>query len=317
MTIYLAGSEMGTFIPSDATAYEATSKHNTAFTRAAVSATSGDGYCESIEFGDRTDFYLHGAMATEGYPSGSVTMLTMVSDADVEAIKILYNRGTQLVTVQYHNGTTYVTAGTLTVNMETVQDVDMHVVCNSGSGSFEMWFSGTKRVDATGLNLASTAAINKVRVYGANYAPRLSQFIASNEPMIGWRLATYYPSGAGSDTAFNGSYTGIDEAVFNDADFINSDTANDVSTFTLTGPALTGYVVRAVAVTARAKCGLSGPQNIQMVLRSGGANYVGDTEAVDVGYGGYCHVWETDPATSAAWQNSAIASIQAGVKAIA
>lgn len=316
MTLYLAGSEMGTFIPSDNQAKETADYINTNFSRAAVRATDGASYAESISFGNRTDFWVHGCLASADYPSGTITLLTFVDSSDVEAIKFTYNRATDVMTIQYWNGSAYVTIDTINISIDAFQDVDMHVECNSATASFSMYFAGTKRIDETNLNLSGSTAINRLRVYGANYSARLSQLIVGDEPMIGWRLATYYPSGAGADTDFNGTYAGIDEIVFNDADFVNSATANEVSTFTLTGPALTGYVVKAVAVTARAKRGASGPQNLQLVLRSGGTNYFSSTKSLDVGYGGYCHIWETDPATSAAWQNTAISSIQAGVKSI-
>jgi hypothetical protein len=104
---------------------------------------------------------------------------------------------------------------------------------------------------------------------------------------------------------------------YSDLDFINSGTANQVSTFAINAPTLTGYVVQAVAVTARANRGSGGPQNLKLVLRSAGTDYLGSTKSLDVGYGAFVEIWETDPATSAAWVNTAISTLQPGVKSIA
>lgn len=321
MTILFGGGEMGAFIPSDGNARETTSQAvmwNSSFSRAALNADATNSYNESAEFTGQDDFYTHACMGNDGFPSGTVTNMAWVSDAGVEAVRFRYDRGTGTVEVDYHNGSAYVSAGTISSNFSDARhDVDVHIVCNSGSGSIGVWLAGTPRLTATGLNLASTAAIEKLRVYGANFPPIVSQVIVADVPTIGWRLLTRHPNGAGSDSAWTGSFAGIDEAVYSDADFINSATAAQVSMFTQTGPAISGYVPKAVIVTARAKRGAAGPQNLQLALRSAGTNYFSASKALDVGYGAFVEVWETDPATSADWQNTAIDSLQIGVKSIA
>jgi hypothetical protein len=142
--------------------------------------------------------------------------------------------------------------------------------------------------------------------------------IVQDQSTIGFVLGTCVPSGAGSTSAWTGAYTDIDEAVTSDADFISSGTANQVSTFAQTAiPTLTGYVVRAVCVSARAKRGSSGPQNIRMALRSAGTNYFSGSDiSLGLGYAPVQTIWATDPATSAAWVNTAISSLEPGVKSI-
>ena len=79
---------------------------------------------------------------------------------------------------------------------------------------------------------------------------------------------------------------------------------------------LYSYNVVAVGVSPRAKRGASGPQNLHMALRSNGTNYYRSTIAQDVSYTANVAIWETDPATAAAWVNTAAALVQAGVKSI-
>lgn len=318
MSIIWCGGEMGAFIPADSLATEITTSFhfNSSFSRCGVTAGTSSSF-ETPAFAAQTDFYIHVCLSNGFFASGSTTPMLLVDGSDVEQVKITYNRGTDELTLAYWNGASYTTVDTISVSLEQVtQDTDIYVKCNTASGQLKLYIAGTLRIDSGVIDLSGAASIVKVRCLGAGASPVLSQLIVADEPTIGWRLVTRYPNGAGSDSAWTGTYTGVDETVYSDADFINSATANQVSMFTQTGDALTGYVVRAVAVTARAKKGASGPANLQLAIRSSGTNYFSSSNALDVGYGGFCNIWETDPATAADWVNTAADAIQIGVKSI-
>lgn len=319
MAIVMAGSEMGTFIPADSLSYEYASSgggRNTTFSRAETFATSPGSYFECIPFTGKTDFWTHVRLGIGSHVTGTIDAVSLVSGADVESIRLRYNRATQVLTLDFHNGSGYTTVGSITIAMmDAGHDLDLYSLCNSGSGVLSLYVAGTRRIHGTGLNLASTASIVKTRHHNQS---RVSQLVVSDSSTIGGRLFTVPVTGAGASSDWTGSYVGIDEAIYSDADFINSDTAAQVSTFAATAPTLTGYQVIAVAVTARAKRGsASGPQNIQMALRSSGTTYFGSTQALDLGYSGFIEIWEDDPATSSPWQNAAVASLQPGAKSIA
>jgi hypothetical protein len=55
---------------------------------------------------------------------------------------------------------------------------------------------------------------------------------------------------------------------------------------------------------------------LQLALRSAGTTYFSATKALDFGYGAFGNVWETNPATSAAFLSSEIAALEYGVKSI-
>jgi hypothetical protein len=200
--------------------------------------------------------------------------------------------------------------------------MDFHFIVNTASGLGEIYVGGTQRLTQS-VDLSAITSIRKVRIIGGSaggfgFRTRISQMIVQDQSTIGFVLGTCVPSGAGSTSAWTGAYTDIDEAVTSDADFISSGTANQVSTFAQTAiPTLTGYVVRAVCVSARAKRGSSGPQNIRMALRSAGTNYFSGSDiSLGLGYAPVQTIWATDPATSAAWVNTAISSLEPGVKSI-
>jgi hypothetical protein len=320
MTILFMGGEMGAFIPADSSATETTSGlpvYDSNFSRCSLKAGSGS-YNESATWTGQADLFVHARLGSETFPSGAVTILSL-HDGTTDAIKLEYDRGAQTLTAKYWNGTTYVTIdAAITIDMtSTAHDVDVHAVVNSASGSCDVYIAGTRRIHGTGLALSGTTSIVKVRQYGANFSPQLSQCVVSTTSTIGGKLFTVPVNGAGATSSWTGTYANIDETVYSDLDFINSGTANQVSTFSVNAPTLTGYVVQAVAVTARANRGSGGPQNLKLVLRSGGTDYLGSSKSLDVGYGAFVEIWETDPATSAAWVNTAIATLQPGVKSIA
>lgn len=319
MTILFAGGEMGAYIPSDSSCVETTanSVYNSSFSRCAIgTGSSTSAYYDSAQFTAVTDGYYHGGIGAYAYPSGTITPLVLLDGSDVEVIRLRYNYSTSALTLQYWNGSAWTDVGSITLSLSTLQDMDLHFVVNSASGSLRLYVSGTKRIEGTGINLSGVASIRRHRIYAAGYGPRISQNIVADEPTIGWRVTTVPPTGAGATTDWTGGYTEVDEITVSDADFVNSDTANEVELFSHSTTIPSGYTVRAVAVTARARCGASGPQNLQLALRSSGTTYFSGSKALDVGYGAFVHIWETDPATSAAFTNASANSFQFGVKSI-
>lgn len=327
MSILFAGGEIGAFVPATADVHEDTGAisgtigFDSAFARCCILAKGANDYCESADFGTGADLWCHLDLGVWGNAFGSTenARFRWCDGSGTEVIRLIQVTSTDLLRLDYWNGTTWVSAGSITVELVgTRQTIDLHAVVNSASGSLKLYLSGTERITSGSIDLSGIASLGKIRGYGAtnNHYSFFSQIIVADEPTIGLRLFTVPVSGAGATSSWTGAYTEIDEIVYADADFINSASANQVSTFAATVPSLTGYQTKAVAVTARAKCGASGPQNIQMVLRSSGTDYFSSSKALDAGYRAFCNVWDTDPATSSAWVNTAVSSAQPGAKSI-
>jgi hypothetical protein len=206
----------------------------------------------------------------------------------------------------------------VTYGQSVLNTVDLYIDGNSGTGTATLFLSGTERESAT-ADFTSITGIDELQFHGVNSAAgcSISQVIVADEPTIGWRLTTVPPTGAGATTDWTGTYAEVDEIVYSDADFINSSVADQVELFSHGTAIPSGYRVRAVVVAARAKRGGSGPQSLQLALRSSGTTYVSSTKALGVGYDGPFAVWEEDPATTADFTSSSIAALQFGVKSIA
>lgn len=327
MTVLFAGGEMGAFVPSDSNPIESTAastEFTAGFARCAITV-KGSSYIESSPFPSaQQDIWVH-FETSRGAGSGAqvARLLEVVDNADVPVFKIETN-GSQTTAQMYRwDGAAYQTIGS-SVSVDTdnsKQTFDVHIEGNSGTGSATLYISGTQRTTATADMLAVDDML-KVRHYGR--LTGVSEMVYSqtkvttSESTIGNRLMTMHPSGAGATDQFTGTYTSVDEIAYSDADFVWSDTADQVELFTGTlAGSLTGYTVRGVTVTARANTDGTGPTNIQMAIRTGGTTYFSGNLALDAGMGAFHYTWETNPNTTLPWTAAEAAAIQFGVKSIA
>jgi hypothetical protein len=326
MTEMFCGGEMGAFTPSGSGVVETTEAgmFNASFARCALSLDGTIGspnlyYADGVEWAEVAgDIYVHFDHAISGNSAVTNNVLVLLNDIGTEVYRIrqtVVSTNVYAWQMQYLNvGLAWTNAGTTISASSYLSTFDLFV--DTTNGDMSLFASGTELVTVTGLSLSHNSGVANVRLYSADQPRCISQVIVDTDPTIGDRLYTLPPTGAGADTAWTGTYTEIDEIVYSDADFINSSTNDQVETFAIAAPTLTGYTVRSISITARAKRGASGPANLRFVLRSSGTNYDNGSDiALGVGYGAFWATWATNPATAAAWVNSAVASLQFGVKA--
>ncbi len=324
------GGEMSAFLPSDSVPIELTGggiyvfPYDTSFSRCGL-RTTGNSYLDTSQFAALTECWTHMSFNHRSDGGGTYYPLYWLNASDTQVLRMKHvTSGTETVSFESWDGAAWVAAGaSISLPLASaMQVIDVRFVVNSATGTVALYVAGTERINST-VDLSAIASIRKLRVAagvsGFSSESRFSQVVIADESTIGFRLGTCYVSAAGATSSWTGAYTDIDETVYSDADFINSGSANQVSTFAQTAiPTLTGYTVRAIAVTARAKRNsASGPQNTRMALRSSGTDYFSGSDiALGLGYTPVQTIWETNPATSAAWVNTAIAALQPGVKSI-
>lgn len=184
-------------------------------------------------------------------------------------------------------------------------------------GACAVFYNGSERMAQAAASMTYAPDISSVRFDGdqrSNYGG----VVIATENTIGWRLGRLIPLANGANTAWTGDVSSVDETANNDSDYIYSGTADQVETYTVSNyPAsFTGYVPRAVAVSARAKRNTTGPQGLQLCLRVDGTDYFSATKTLGLGYTGQEHVWETNPDTGLAWTSAQLVGLQIGVKSI-
>lgn len=315
MTILFMGGEAPSFLPSGSGFTEATDSgyFNTPFSRCALWTRNTFSWWDSQIWPSQTGLYVHGVFRQSVHSSGSDDPILTLYDGATASIFLKQYTDDRLA-LQYLNAGAVVTGADIDNFSGGLEEIDLYV--NLTTGVLRLYAGGTKRLETTGLSLGHITGITGLRLNN-NYYMAWSQVVVDTNPTIGGRLWTVPITGAGASSDWNGTYANIDEIAYSDADFINSATNGQVSTFAVNPPTLTGYEVQAVGVYARVRCGAGGPQNFRPVLRSGGTNYPSAADQLlDIAYEPHGYIWETDPATGVAWINTAVATLQPGVKAI-
>lgn len=207
--------------------------------------------------------------------------------------------------------------------------INAHWKAVSGGMLLELFVNGALIATATvsnaylngksvGIIRIGGAALGTSANVNAGYGWYYSEIIVSTEDNRGWRVATLVPTAAGTTSDWDGTFADIDEAEINDADYISSDVANEVSLFGMSNlsVAAQNMDVKAVALTARARKGVTGPLNIQVALRSGGANYfTANRTGLNTAFGPLeSTMWENNPATAAPFTVSEVQGIELGFK---
>lgn len=311
------GGEMPSFLPSDSTAAEKAtgtfSSFDSGFARCSITTAAGHtDWLESEAWSSQTSLYVRGDFAQISTGLGYNGAILTLRSGTTDYLR-LYKYTDDRLSLDYLNASSVWTVAAIDTFNGARQTIDVYA--NVSTGILRLYVGGTLRLEATGLSLGHIAGIDRLRL-NSNYYMAWSQVVVSTVATINGRLFTVPISGGGTTSSWTGDYTMIDEIANSDADFISSASVNQVSTFTVTAPTLTGYVIQAVGVYARARCGAAGPQNLQLALRSAGTNYFSSSKALAIGNTPRGNIWETNPATSAAWLIASIAALEPGVKSI-
>jgi len=327
MTIYWAGGEIGAVIPSTSGPLEVAAasvdRYDTAFARCYINASGGGSsnpdnvYLETPAWASQTVLWHHAY--NDGLAASVVDAVVweLFDGAGTAVIRLKHIASGDLLNLEYLNASAvWTVAGSVSNFPDAGGYLDLYHSISSG-GVLALYAGGTQNIYATGLPLSHITGIVKSRFRSGWTYCAWSDMIVASISTIGWRLVPLPISGAGATSGWTGAYTTVDEIPYSDADFISSSAANDISTFATTAPSFTGYRVRGVVVTARSKCGAAGPQNLQLALRVAAVNYFSATKAQTTGYGASVNVWETNPATTLAWDSAAMPAIEPGVKSIA
>jgi hypothetical protein len=330
MSILFGGGEMGAFVPSDSTVIEntASGRFNSSFARCAIYCDNSLSYAESEVFTATANFWLHVEISQNGAFNTDATFQKLIEFLDSSGtarVRLLSDSPVVAggnFKLETWNGSAWLAAGSFSTSVNSLQTIDINIVSNTASGSVALYLSGTERIAPGTIDLSAFSGIAQVRMYGKTSGIGVpvyySQIIGADESTIGWRLTTVPATSAGATTDWVGTYAEIDEIAYSDADFLNSATANQVELVAHSTAIPAGYRVRAAVVTARGRRGsASGPQHVELALRSGGTTYFSASKSLALGYKAFTNAWETDPATSAAFTTTAAGLIQFGVKSIA
>lgn len=258
--------------------------------------------------------------------SSAVPFITLYN-ASGQGVLRLYQSSLTVRRLQYWNGTAWTDIGsTFSMTSGARASIDIYCKIADSGGEFSIYVDSVLKATLTGdTNLFSGSEVSYVEIsptHSTNSANQgWSQLICSTTDTRLMKLSTLRPSGAGSSSDWAGAYTDVDDVGFaNDADYITSGTANQISTFALSDLSTEAQALTPLAIvaTGRGRRGSTGPQNVQLAIRTGGTVYAAANDPnIGASFGNFTQrVWDVNPNTSAAWTLSDVQALEAGVKSI-
>lgn len=225
-------------------------------------------------------------------------------------------------------GTSLVATSTKYLNTTDIYLIELYVSIADSGGRIVVKVNGITEIDYTGdTQPGADTTMDKFglgdngnRIGGGAY---YDDIIVDDAAWIGnTKIQAIVPTGAGTTTDWTPStgsnYACVDEKPASDTDYVSTNTSNHVDTYAMGNMSGTVGLVKSVKAQCRTKYeGTPTPTKLKLVIRSGGTDYVGADHTVTTAYSFFYDLWNLDPADSAAWTDTKVNALEAGVKAIA
>ena len=235
--------------------------------------------------------------------SASAPFFSCANSSGVEVVRGMVT-GSNAFKVQYWNGSAWVDTGaTLTATQLSLHIFDFKIVCGA-SGSVEVYIDSSLVSSGT-IASSSTDNVQTVNLYstGNTNLAGFSQVLVKDATTILRKVGNRLINAVGNYSAWTGSgtITNINEIPLSDANLITDNANGDKASFKMSALTVTPTKVEAFVVSARINHDASGVQNAKAFIRESSTDYLGNALTVATGLVGQNAIWETDPATSAAW----------------
>lgn len=282
---------------------------------------------------------IFGAAVRVTNPASGNSMLVAFLDGGTTHVSVGYNTAGNILV---YRGTT--TSGTLlgtsvnAISSATVFYLEVKVTISDTVGVVEVRVNGSNsgwhNITGADTRNGATAQINGVQILGGASTPCFWDDLyicdtagsAPNNDFLGdVRVDTYLPNGNGNSSQLTGSdgnstdnYLLVDEASQDgDTSYVQSATASQKDTYAFSNMSHTPATIHGVQINMFAKKDDAGARSICSVIRSGGSDTDGTTQALSTSYVDYREIAETDPDTAAAWDKAGFDAAEFGVKVAA
>lgn len=207
--------------------------------------------------------------------------------------------------------------------------IDIEFKIDPAVGFFIVYTNGQEigrfdgKTDHSGTTLDNVTFLGRTTSGGDNDFTTISQLIVtSSEITIDMRLATLDIDGEGATSAWTGTFTDINDQDFDINQKITSGTADEVSTYTVTGLsagvlASTFLNILSVNVHHYIRDNTGAPTSVQQVVRPLSTDFFSPTDStIGSGYELSIHRFTTNPDTATNWLLTEIAALEIGAKSI-
>lgn len=327
MTILFAGSEIGDFVEEGALTNDSTSTRiSTDNVRAGILIDNGTDAISAV-VAAQSEFWVSWGWSLVTTSALSGTYGFQLRDAAGTQYVRIHTSATnsQTYNVQYWNGSTWVTLGTLNLAQNTLIRPTVAVKRHATDGFIKL-FNGNSLVaevtgDTTGMLPAGGITTARFGWQGNSGSCTFSEVIIADEDTTSMRLATIAPTADGAHTAWTGTFADVDEIGRNAADMIFSGTAGQMESFVMSdvnATAMGTRVVRALVVATHMRRGTTGPQNCNALFRIGAVDYESASfGTINTNAQSRQAIVENSPATSVAWTKTEIDGMEIGLKSVA
>lgn len=188
----------------------------------------------------------------------------------------------------------------------TLIKIDINVVNYGASGTVSMYVDGTLIISYTGnIQTDSATVLSSFTLANSGDNSYWSEVIVSDNDTRNMSVVTLAPAANGNSFSWTGSYASVNEVSLDDGTLITSATVGDLAQMTVGSSGINATMsIKAVAVTARAARGSTGPQNVKMNVRTGAADYFSPTVALNTVLDRAQGVFVNNPSTSGQWAYS-------------
>jgi len=230
--------------------------------------------------------------------------------------------------LEIRRGTSYGTllaTGAIAVNVGTPVLIEVHYKPHNTEGIFQVKVGGILDIDFTGDTTDGATAIDAIRLGGdGGYYSScwFDNVVIDNAAWPGnTRIQAIKPTGAGNSTQWTPSaganYQCVDEVPPSESDFVSTNTIGQLDLYAAGDLAGTIGSVKCVQLQALAKAeGSPSPHNLQLAVRTNGADYFSGDKAVPSSSTQLSNLWEANPATAAPWQEAEVNAMEIGMKAV-
>lgn len=278
------------------------------------------------------------AFRVAALPTGSALSILSLLDAGTAQLTVTLNVDGTMSVYRGTSGGTLLTTSASTLAAATMHYIDFKATINDTTGSYSLRLNGAVATSGTGVDTKQTAnaTANQIQVGAQQNRSQGNCDVddlvicdgtgsANNDFLGDVRVDCYLPSGngnssmlVGSDSNSTDNYLLVDEASQNgDTDYVQSATPNDKDTYAFADMSHTPSSIFGVQINMVAKKDDSGNRTICPVIRSGGFDTDGTTQALATTYQVLHEIRETDPNTAAAWTRTALNAAEFGVKVVA
>jgi len=227
------------------------------------------------------------------------------------------------------NAGTLLATGTAALQLDTYYLIEVRYKPLDSGGVFQVKVDGILDIDYSGDTTNGNQNVQYVRI-GSSAETGVYCYAYFDDVVIddaNWignsRIQGIRPNGAGNSTQWDPSagnnWDCVDEVPLSDTDYVSTNVTDEIDLYALGNLAGSVGSVKCIQVQARAAYeGTPIPTKQQLAVRTNSNNYFSSSQSPPSAFGmPIRNIWETNPNTSAAWTESEINALEAGIKAVA